>query len=257
MQNPKIEIDVRMNHGKERILGDLDIIPAPMIIYLNRSKEVFGNKYAAEYMGIGHHEGVNFNKWLQMNPHLEEMFNAINKEVVFQQKLLLNHINGEQEMIIFNMRCMLDPIFGTVHIVLFSTKKNHTTLPLHSTLTPLKDDIRELVPYLNRAGKKKLQDISKKYFNDEIEHLRLDDLITYEREMQMIQKAFPFLSSREVLVCGLLLNEIDISEIAALTNRSTNSIFVTVHRINKKLDTLNKVELLQKLQSLFEDQENP
>ena len=74
--------------------------------------------------------------------------------------------------------------------------------------------------------------------------------LEYKKELQIIQKEFPVLSRREVLLCGLLLNDIDFNDIAKLTNRSLNSVFVTVHRINKKTNIPNKNELSRVLKEI-------
>ena len=91
----------------------------------------------------------------------------------------------------------------------------------------------------------------KKYFREETnQQLTLDDLVYYEKELKIIQKAFPLLSHREVILCGLLVNDIDSKDIASITNRTIDSVFVTIHRINKKLDFINKKQLVDTLKEL-------
>ena len=90
----------------------------------------------------------------------------------------------------------------------------------------------------------------KKYFREENQQLTLDDLVYYERELRIIQKAYPLLSHREVILCGLLVNDMDSKDIASITNRTLDAVFVTIHRINRKLDIVNKKQLVETLKEL-------
>ena len=120
-----------------------------------------------------------------------------------------------------------------------------------SSLYSIKDEIAKLKPYLNRTGKSLHEGIMKKYFREETnQQLTLDDLVYYEKELKIIQNAFPLLSHRVVILCGLLVNDIDSKDIASITNRTIDSVFVTIHRINKKLDVLNKKQLVDTLKDL-------
>ena len=101
-----------------------------------------------------------------------------------------------------------------------------------------------------------LENILKKYFREESnQQLTLDDLVYYEKELRIIQKAYPLLSHREVILCGLLVNDMDSKDIASITNRTLDSVFVTIHRINKKLDFLNKKQLVNTLKELIRNKE--
>jgi DNA-binding CsgD family transcriptional regulator len=68
--------------------------------------------------------------------------------------------------------------------------------------------------------------------------------------LRKIQQAFPSLSHREVILCGLLVNDMETKNIASITNRTVDSIFVTIHRINKKLNFLNKKDLMDNLKEV-------
>jgi DNA-binding CsgD family transcriptional regulator len=101
-----------------------------------------------------------------------------------------------------------------------------------------------------------LDSMMKKYFRDENQQLTLDDIVYYEKELRVIQKAFPTLSHREVILCGLLVNNMETKDIATITNRTLDSVFVTIHRINKKLNILNKKELLDTLKEVVNNEDN-
>ena len=91
-----------------------------------------------------------------------------------------------------------------------------------------------------------------KYFRNESHQLTLDDIVYYKKELCEIQQAFPSLSHREVILCGLLVNNMKTKDIASITNRTVDSIFVTIHRINRKLNFLNKKELMDNLKEVVD-----
>lgn len=81
-------------------------------------------------------------------------------------------------------------------------------------------------------------------------------MVYYEKELSIIQKAYPLLSHREVILCGLLVNDMDSQDIATITNRSIDAVFVTIHRINRKLNFENKKQLISKLRELISSDVN-
>lgn len=95
-----------------------------------------------------------------------------------------------------------------------------------------------------------VESLMKKYFRDENQQLTLDDIVYYKNEIREIQKAFPSLSHREVILCGLLINNMETKDIASITNRTIDSVFVTIHRINKKLNLTNKKDLIETLKEI-------
>ena len=63
------------------------------------------------------------------------------------------------------------------------------------------------------------------------------------------------LTHRELILCSLLVNDHEINEIALITNRTPESVSVTIHRINKKLDITSRKELIDTLKGLINDVE--
>ena len=86
--------------------------------------------------------------------------------------------------------------------------------------------------------------------------MTLDDLVNYEKELRVIHQTYPLLTHREAIICSLLVNDLEINEIALVTNRTIESVSVTIHRINKKLDFMNRKELIDNLKELVEDETN-
>lgn len=89
----------------------------------------------------------------------------------------------------------------------------------------------------------------------ENQDLTIDDLVYYEKELRIFEKKLPMLTHREVILCGLLINYVDTKEISTITNRSLDSVFVTIHRINKKLNLQNKKELVHLLEAILKEEQ--
>ena len=160
--------------------------------------------------------------------------------------------NGKHEIMNYSMTRIQNPKLGKIAIIHFSKASEKYSVASISSLYSIKDEVAKLKPYLNRTGKGILDNLMKKYFREESnQQLTLDDLVYYEKELMIIQKAFPLLSHREVILCGLLVNDMDSKDIATITNRTLDSVFVTIHRINKKLDFLNKKHLVDTLKELI------
>jgi DNA-binding CsgD family transcriptional regulator len=156
----------------------------------------------------------------------------------------------------YSLSRISNPLYGEVYIIYFSKASEKYSIASISSLYSVKEEIAKLKPYLNRTGKSMHESLMKKYFREVNQQLTLDDLVYYERELRIIQKAYPLLSHREVILCGLLVNDMDSKDIASITNRTLDAVFVTIHRINKKLDILNKKQLIDTLKGLVNKQEN-
>jgi DNA-binding CsgD family transcriptional regulator len=139
---------------------------------------------------------------------------------------------------------------GNIYILNFTKSIEKYSAASISSLYNIKDEISKLKPYLNRTGRNMVESLMKKYFRDENQQLTLDDIVYYKNEIREIQKAFPSLSHREVILCGLLINNMETKDIASITNRTIDSVFVTIHRINKKLNLTNKKDLIETLKEI-------
>lgn len=252
MQTTSIENRMTQDPDSHNKLLELEVFPVPTAIFLPSHKKIFLNKYASECLGLKENESFDLQKWYLLNPQLNDIYYNTERYTALNQKALVTLFNNKREFISYNIVYIPSKTFGNYYLICFSkSDKKYSALSI-STLYSIKEDISKLKPYLNNAGKTELESIMTKYFPDEKKELKLDDLVYYEKELQMIQKALPFLSNREVLLCGLLLNNIESNDIASLTNRTMNSVFVTIHRINKKLNLMDKKELIKILRKIVD-----
>ena len=180
----------------------------------------------------------------------------MDQDIIVDEKAHVILFNGKHEIMNYSMTRIKSPVYGKISIIHFSKASEKYSVASISALYSIKDEVAKLKPYLNRTGKSMHEAIMKKYFREESnQQLTLDDLVYYEKELRIIQKAYPLLSHREVILCGLLVNDMESKDIASITNRTLDSVFVTIHRINKKLDLLNKKHLVDTLKELIQKYE--
>ncbi|NLX80953.1 MAG: hypothetical protein GXZ03_05265 [Proteiniphilum sp.] len=252
MSTPKLNIQLSDNFLTKSVVDtDINILPFPLAMYLSLTHEVYINELAKDILEISEEKKLDARKLFNANT---EIFN-ISKETIPQSisnkyaKLVLP--NNKEIGIIYSYNTLQDNTLGTIYFITFTKKEIETPTDSVFSMSLVKDEISKLKDNLNNEGKSLLNDILKQYFNKDQKQLSLEDLVNYEKELQIIQKEFPVLSRREVLLCGLLVHDMDLGDIATMTNRSLNSIFVTIHRINKKTDISNKNELTKVLQKLI------
>ncbi len=236
---------------EENIVVNIDEIPFATALFISNSREVILNKRAYEILGMKENEVFDFTTWKRINPYLKYVVKKFDEDVVIDQKAHVILFNGKHEILNYSMTKIHNPKLGEISIIHFSKASEKYLVASISSLYSIRDEVAKLKPFLNRTGKTMLDNIMKKYFREETnQQLTLDDLVYYEKELRIIQKAFPILSHREVILCGLLVNDMDSKDIASITNRTLDSVFVTIHRINKKLDLLNKKQLVDTLKEL-------
>lgn len=236
---------------EENIVVNIDEIPFATALFISNSSEVILNKRAHEILGMKENEVFDLTTWKRINPYLKDVVKKFDEDVVIDQKAHVILFNGKHEILNYSMTKIHNPKLGEISIIHFSKASEKYLVASISSLYSIRDEVAKLKPFLNRTGKTMLDNIMKKYFREETnQQLTLDDLVYYEKELRIIQKAFPILSHREVILCGLLVNDMDSKDIASITNRTLDSVFVTIHRINKKLDLLNKKQLVDTLKEL-------
>jgi DNA-binding CsgD family transcriptional regulator len=236
---------------EENIVVNIDEIPFATALFISNSSEVILNKRAYEILGMKENEVFDLTTWKRINPYLKDVVKKLDEDVVIDQKAHVILFNGKHEILNYSMTKIHNPKLGEISIIHFSKASEKYLVASISSLYSIRDEVAKLKPFLNRTGKTMLDNIMKKYFREETnQQLTLDDLVYYEKELRIIQKAFPILSHREVILCGLLVNDMDSKDIASITNRTLDSVFVTIHRINKKLDLLNKKQLVDTLKEL-------
>lgn len=255
MRTQKFEIGIGENsQSADRIMVDINQIPYPTAVYIPSDDEVILNKRAYETIGMNNGEVFDLTTWKKINPYLGDIIKKLDKNIVHDQKIHVILFNGKHEIMNYSLTCVTNPLLGEIYIIHFSKASEKYSVASLSALYSIKEEISKLKPYLNRTGKNIHESMMKKYFREENHQLTLDDLVYYEKELRIIQKAYPSLSHREVILCGLLVNDMDSKDIASITNRTLDAVFVTIHRINKKLNILNKKQLVDTLKELVNKQ---
>lgn len=256
MSLQEINIDLEYESNlQNNILLTLDSVPYATAIYISKFKTIHLNKFAAELLEIQEKEIDNLKKWDRTNPHLKVLFKNINKNTLFNQKTLLHLPRGRKEIIDFNISTLQNTSIGDIHIIYFKKASTKYSISSISSLFMIKEEMKKLKPYLNKTGKSLHEEILTKFFEDENKSTGIEDFMYFQKEMTVIQTAFPFLSLQEVIICSLLANHMDNEEISMLTKKSLNSIFVMIHRINKKLKVRDRVDLLALLFKIIKDEE--
>lgn len=245
-----IEYETRLHNN---VLLTLNAIPYSTIIYTAMTDKVYLNKFAMECLEIKESDTFDLNRWRKLNPHLTEIGKKIDKDILFDQKTLITFHNGKKEMINFNISLLRNTGIGDIYIIYFNKASAKYAVSSISSLYMIRDEVKKLKPYLNNTGKSMLDELMNKYFYDERKSLTIEDLTYYEKEMHAIQSSFPFLSHQEIIICSLLVNNMDNNEISALTKKSLNSIFVMIHRLNKKLNVKDRTELMRLLHGIVEN----
>lgn len=252
MRTQKIELGIGSERqSKGDIMIDINQIPYPTAIYIPLRDEVILNSRAYRELGLSDGGVFDLATWKKINPYLCDCYKKINDDIVNDQKVHIILLNGKHEIMNYSLSCVNNTSLGRVYMVYFSKASEKYSVASISSLYSIKEEVSKLKPYLNRTGKSMHESLMKKYFREENHQLTLDDMVYYERELRIIQKAYPSLSHREVILCGLLVNDMDSKDIASITNRTLDAVFVTIHRINRKLDILNKKQLVDTLKELI------
>lgn len=237
---------------KNKIIFDLSEIPTPTMIYLLALEEAYVNKLASEKLGMKGGDYFDVHKWKEINPQLDEMINRVNNDSFANFRAIMTLFNGKKEIVNLNVSLIKNNTLGDIHFIQFSQVSDQYIMSSIAELYTVKDEILKLRPYLNSAGKMLQENIMKKYFFEEDQKFVFNDMVYYEKELKIIQKIFPALSQFEVIMCGLLVHGLSSQDISTITRRSLNSIFVAIHRINKKLNFKDKKDLIKRLQVLIE-----
>lgn len=256
MRVPKIEVGVNKEYLSEtKISVDIDEIPSPTAIFILSKDEVILNKRAYKTLSLKVGEEIDLAAWRKINPYLRDCFKKVNEDIIFNDKVHIILLNGKHEIMNYSLTRIMHESLGVIFIIHFSKASEKYSVASISSLYSIREEISKLKPYLNRSGKLLHESLMNKYFREENQQLTLDDLVYYEKELRIIQKAYPLLSHREVILCGLLVNNMDSKDIASITNRTLDAVFVTIHRINKKLNIPNKKLLVQTLKTLVSEQQ--
>lgn len=240
--------------SNDTVAIDINDLPFPIAIYIFSTNRVILNEPALELLGMKSNEAFDLATWNRINPFTKDILTKHGRGDVTDQKVQVMLFNGKLEVMRYSLGTVLSPLLGAVYIIYFSKVSDKSSAASFSFIHSIKDELAQLKPYLNRTGKTMHRALMKKYFGEENKQLTLNDLVAYEKELRIIQRAYPSLTHREEILCCLLVNDLDIYEIALATNRTPESVSVTIHRINKKLGFMNRKELINALKDLVRDE---
>lgn len=240
--------------SNDTVAIDINDLPFPIAIYIFSTNRVILNEPALELLGMKSNEAFDLATWNRINPFTKDILTKHGRGDVTDQKVQVMLFNGKLEVLRYSLGSVLSPLLGAVYIIYFSKVSDKSSAASFSFIHSIKDELAQLKPYLNRTGKTMHRALMKKYFGEENKQLTLNDLVAYEKELRIIQRAYPSLTHREEILCCLLVNDLDIYEIALATNRTPESVSVTIHRINKKLGFMNRKELINALKDLVRDE---
>lgn len=241
----------------DTIVIDINDIPFPTAIYILSTNRVILNESAFELLGMKSNEVFDLATWNKINPFMKDIVKKYGKDGVTDQKIQVMLFNGQLEVLNYSFGRILSSLLGVIYIIHFSRISEKQSAASFSFIHSIKDELVQLKPYLNRTGKMVHRALMKKYFGEESKQLTLDDLVSYEKELRIIQQAYPLLTHREGILCCLLVNDLDVNEIALATNRTPESVSVTIHRINKKLGFMHRKELIDTLKNLVGEVKDP
>lgn len=254
MRSLNIEIgDNQKPNGS--LIVDINELPHPVAIYFADDETIVLNRFAKHALGLKEKMAFSLRDWLKINPYLRDLIRMNEQEVVLNQKTHIVLLNKKHFFVNYSYRCFTDLTFGKIFLINFSKASVKYSVSSISALYSIKADLLKLKPFLNKFGKKLFDSIIDKYFRVENQDLTIDDLVYYEKELRIFEKKLPMLTHREVILCGLLINYVDTKEISTITNRSLDSVFVTIHRINKKLNLQNKKELVHLLEAILKEEQ--
>lgn len=240
--------------SNDTVVIDLNDLPFPVAIYIFSTDRVILNESACEQLGMKPNEAFDLTTWNRINPFTKDILTKHGRGDVTDQKVQVMLFNGKLEVLRYSLGSVLSPLLGAVYIIYFSKISDKGSAASFSFIHTIKDELAQLKPYLNRTGKTMHRALMKKFFGEENKQLTVNDLVSYEKELRAIQQAYPLLTHREEILCCLLVNDLDIYEIALATNRTPESVSVTIHRINKKLGFMNRKELINALKDLVRDE---
>ena len=115
-------------------------------------------------------------------------------------------------------------------------------------------EVKHLKPYLNKPGKKLMEEIIINDLLDDVitnKSTRLNQIeVVGEERISKLTNIFPEFSNNELILCGYLSLKMSIEDIAVITGKTSNSLRVSFHRILGKTKYTTGKEFLRKLESI-------
>ena len=240
------------SQSNEIIHIDFNEIQQATAVYIPSINELILNNMAHKTLGMKENEKIDLDAWNIINPYFEDRIRSISQqENVIDQNMHVVLFNSKQVIMNYSITHFKSSQYSNISMIHFSLASEKYSVASISSLYTIREDVAKLKPYLNRTGIIMHEETMKKYFLKGMnQNLTFNDQIYYEKELNIIQKAYSSLSFRETILCGLLVNDLEMQDIAAITKRTLDAVFVAIHRINKKLNFKNKRQLIASLKEL-------
>jgi hypothetical protein len=136
----------------------------------------------------------------------------------------------------------------------FSEKKPQNQVYMFELSQAFRREAQRLRPYLNKAGRKVLDEIIIEDMAESIVGNKIQKknqvVVVPEERMEQLKKMYPEFSNNDLIFCGYLSLKMSIDEISSVIDKTPNSLRVTFHRILKKTTFATGREFLRKLESL-------
>lgn len=222
----------------------LDSLAFAAIVFTNEGDIVYVNKSAEKLFGNKLNSNEKIHSIFIDKKQFDAINNRINESTTNTRKIaLIKKNNYETEV----FEVFIQTIIGQaeLRLLVLNTINENSKLVLEHITQNLLKETNSLRPYLNKAGKDKLEQIKKTTATNNslygIENMR-SEIISEERIAELI-KLYPQLSPNEIDLCALLTLRLNYKQIALINKKTQIAIRVSVHRMLKKmeLNTLNEL----------------
>ncbi len=219
-----------------------DSLTLAAFIFNNEDDIVCINKTALQYFGNQFKKNEKIHSvFVDKKQYDSIIANFQDKQAVIRKIALIKKSNIETEIFEISVQNIAGQ--PEYRIMCLNPINENSKLVLEHLSQTLVKDIQGLRPYLNKAGKEKLDQITKIKTQNKalhaMENMR-NEIIHNERISELL-KLYPNLSPNEIDLCVYLSMRLNYKQIASINSKSETAIRVSVHRMLKKmqLNTLN------------------
>jgi nitrogen-specific signal transduction histidine kinase len=182
-----------------------------------------------------------------------ELIKMIRKSSDFANNELLIR-RFDKSIVGVDLYACLFPDASNQILILFDEKKPVSQVYMYELSQAFRRESQRLKPYLNKPGKKILEEL---IIADMVEEIVSDKvlkknkgMIVSEDRMNQLAILLPDFSKKELTLCGYLSLKMSMDEIASLTGKTPNCLRVSFHRMLHKTNFTNGKEFLRILEAL-------
>lgn len=139
-------------------------------------------------------------------------------------------------------------------LILFFENKIQSELYIQELSRAFRNEALRLKPYLNKPGKDLLDEITNSESTSTLttkkNSTKLLSQLVGEERLHRISEKYPYLSEKELNLCGYLSLHMSIEDVASITGNTPNALRVLFHRIFKKTPFETSREFLISLENI-------